>query len=245
MVLIWSGHVGVPPVRRGIRVIRIPPEEFDHGGTRQLALEICASQFLVFVSDDATPLASQWLEQFIVELSEPNVGAVFGRQCPREDAPRMDRVFRQARYPQTSTNITLDGRGRMSLVAPVSNANGAYRTDALRSVGGFPARCCFAEDRDVVRRLLMAGWKVRYSASAAVYHSHYHTWRDVLSRGEAAAGDTNFYLDARELGSWMQFAWRSLRSASPKDVLAVGVGVGLRLVGVLRAKMASIRSWIG
>ncbi len=53
-----------------------------------------------------------------------------------------------------------------------SNAFGAYRRDALMSVGGFPSDVIFGEDTVAVARLHRAGWKTVYVADAAVRHSH-------------------------------------------------------------------------
>ncbi len=57
--LIWSGRA-LPPcwIPNTVDVVVIPPPSFDHGGTRQLALELCHTEFLVLLSDDAEPANS-------------------------------------------------------------------------------------------------------------------------------------------------------------------------------------------
>lgn len=53
-----------------------------------------------------------------------------------------------------------------------SNAFSAYRTEALRQVGGFRESCDFGEDSFASFDLQQEGWDVVYEPSADVDHSH-------------------------------------------------------------------------
>ena len=44
-----------------VRVIRIPPQEFGHGKTRNLAASHAQGDYLVFLTQDATPADADWL----------------------------------------------------------------------------------------------------------------------------------------------------------------------------------------
>lgn len=57
-----------------------------------------------------------------------------------------------------------------------------YRRSALEAVGGFPADVIGSEDAYVAARMLLAGWKVQYAASAQVYHSHDYRLMDEFHR---------------------------------------------------------------
>lgn len=183
--LVWSGVV-MPPsdLPPGTHVALINPSSFDHGGTRQLMSECCASEFIVFLSDDATPASREWLPALLAPFGDPDVVAVFGRQQARPDASVAERSFRASRYPSMPLRFDRTAlREYGTVTAPFSDANAAYRTEALRAVGGFPRPCAHGEDVLVAVRLLNAGGTIAYEPRAAVWHSHDHTVDQVFRRG--------------------------------------------------------------
>src|SRR5204862_3037241 len=69
--LIWSGHGPPPPdLPSAVQTIAIEPTDFDHGGTRQLALELCTTELLVFLSDDADPVGYSSLKALIAPFAD-------------------------------------------------------------------------------------------------------------------------------------------------------------------------------
>jgi len=197
--LIWSGHGPVPPaVPAAVQTTAIQPTDFDHGGTRQLALELCTTELLAFLSDDAEPVGNAWLKTLIAPFTDTGMAAVYGRQIPRPDAHVAERVFRASRYPAGSRLITPESVATESEIAlPISNANGAYRVAALRSLGGFPRPCSYGEDLAVALAALNQGWRVRYVAEAEVWHSHHLSGADLFRRGRRAGW---LALDAKQRG---------------------------------------------
>ncbi|MGH2395462.1 MAG: glycosyltransferase [bacterium] len=182
---VWSGLPGAMlPIPGRVRVVTIPAKEFDHGATRQAAVARCTTSIVAFLSDDAEPADSFWLAALVKPFHDPRVAAVFGRQLPRPEAELGERIFRLARYPDRgfwidAIRIRL---GRRAML-PLSDANAAYRVSALKEVGGFPRPCSFGEDQVAVARLLTAGWTVHYVPEAAVWHSHNHSWKQLVDRG--------------------------------------------------------------
>src|SRR6478672_10000429 len=65
----------------------ITKAEFGHGKTRQAAARDSKSEFMVYLSQDATPANEYWLYEMIkpFEISQ-NIVAVLGRQIPRQHA---------------------------------------------------------------------------------------------------------------------------------------------------------------
>jgi len=165
----------------------IEPATFDHGTTRQLALELCSTELLVFLSDDAEPVADSWLGRLTAPFADGAVAAVFGRQIPRPDANIAERVFRATRYPPQSRLITLQSvAAEGEAVFPISDANSAYRVAALQSLGGFPRPCSYGEDLALALAALRQGWRVHYVAEAEVWHSHELTLASQFRRGLSA-----------------------------------------------------------
>jgi len=70
-----------------IRLRKIPNKDFGHGKTRSQAAHDAKGEFVLFLSQDATPAHDRWLisliEPFFVS---PKIGCGFGAQVPRGDA---------------------------------------------------------------------------------------------------------------------------------------------------------------
>jgi len=72
-----------------LQLHEIPPQEFNHGATRNLGAKLACpdSQYLVYLTQDATPADASWLAHLIRPMQEdPEVGGVFSRHIPRPDA---------------------------------------------------------------------------------------------------------------------------------------------------------------
>ncbi len=242
VTLVWSGpQEALPAVRRGVTVQTIGTETFDHGATRQLVLDACRTDILAFLSDDAEPVRSDWLEAIARPFADPQVIAVYGRQLARPGSSVAERVFRHVRYPgESRTILENDLRGSGELTLPVSNANAAYRVAAIRALGGFPRTCTFGEDRLLAVAGLDAGWRVHYAADAAVWHSHRLTWREMLGRARHAGALSRFIDGERGVSGFQslrraaELGWRMVQAAwecdGPRgvaEVLGASVARGL------------------
>ena len=167
-----------------IQIVQVAGKDFDHGGTRRLALEVLAGRdLIVFLTQDAIPVDCWSVANLITSFEDEKVGAVFGRQLPRNNAGPIEAHARRFNYPAI-------GRAKSSADIPslglkaafISNSFSAYRRSALDDIGGFPAHCIVSEDTYVAARMLLAGWKVTYCAEAQVYHSHNYNWRQEFRR---------------------------------------------------------------
>lgn len=156
----------------GVPVERIEPRSFDHGGTRNLALQRAAAlkvDIVIFMTQDVRLAGPDSFGHLLRAFADPEVGAAFGRQLPRAEAGPVERANRVVRYPAESYRTrSLSGSRRYFM----SNAWAAYRVEALREVGGFPAPSIFGEDAAASWRIQEAGWDVAYAADACALHSH-------------------------------------------------------------------------
>jgi rhamnosyltransferase len=186
LILDSSSTDGTPELARaaGLRVHIIAREEFNHGGTRQLGIEILSgAEILVFLTQDAVLANSQAIAVLLESFADPNVAAAFGRQLPRPGATPIEAHARFFNYPPQSSVRTLASREQMGIKSIfISNSFAAYRREALLAVGGFPKNVIFGEDTIVAARLLHSGWKIAYVAEAQVYHSHSYTWTQDFKR---------------------------------------------------------------
>jgi rhamnosyltransferase len=174
-----SSTDGTPLAARsaGFTVLEIARDEFDHGGTRQFAAEHAPdADVLIYLTQDAVLCHHDSFANLVATFEDPMVGAAFGRQLARTEAGSIESHARLFNYPAGSRIRSLDSRHSMGFKSIFfSNSYGAYRREALLSVGGFSSDVIFGEDTLVVARLHRAGWKSVYEADALVRHSHYYS----------------------------------------------------------------------
>ncbi|UYF98757.1 MULTISPECIES: glycosyltransferase [unclassified Halomonas] len=159
---------------RGWEVQHIARDAFDHGGTRQRALELLADcDVVVFLTQDALVADENALTALNEAFKAPHVGAVFGRQLPHDDATPIAAHARLFNYPEESRVVNEADIPTLGLkTAFLSNSFAAYRREALLAAGGFPTGTILSEDMIAGARLLQNGWQLAYCAKACVHHSH-------------------------------------------------------------------------
>ncbi|MBR2773872.1 MAG: glycosyltransferase family 2 protein [Selenomonadaceae bacterium] len=162
----------------GIEVLTIPRKTFNHGATRQLALErILPLDVIIFLTQDVLLHDNESLARLVEIFSDDStVGMSYGRQLPHKNATNEAAILRQFNYPAENQLRSFDDRKIYGIkTAFASNSFAAYRVSALQSVGGFPTNVPLCEDMYVAAKMLIDGWKIFYAASAQVYHSHNYT----------------------------------------------------------------------
>ena len=166
-----------------VRLLQIPHESFDHGGTRDFGLRQSAGDFVLFFTQDAVPTDQHCIEKLLSAFSTPDVAAVYGRQIARPDAPEYEKLTRQFNYPDRARiwrEADIPRYGVKSYF--FSNVCSAFRRDVYLAVGGFDAPIITNEDMMMAAKLLHAGYALAYSPEAAVYHSHRYTLREEYRR---------------------------------------------------------------
>lgn len=160
------------------QLLCIPAAEFNHGGTRNLALEQVppGTDVVVFMTQDALLADSGSVSSLLSAFHDPSVACAYGRQLPHADASPVAAHARLFNYPEASRVVSLADKYQLGLkTCFLSNSFAAYRVSDLQAVGGFPCRVILGEDTTVAARVLMTGRKVAYVAEARVYHSHNYT----------------------------------------------------------------------
>jgi rhamnosyltransferase len=167
----------------GFEVERIDPRTYNHGRTRQEAVNrFChGKEYALFLTHDAVIEGPESLTTLLDAFSNPQVGAAYGRQLPHHNAGPFGRHLVSFMYPETGDVRTLADAPRYGIrTAPLSNSFAAYRIRALNQCGGFPSTLILGEDTQVGLHMLLAGWSVSYCATAPVRHSHdYSVFQDM------------------------------------------------------------------
>lgn len=165
----------------GYSVHRIDRKDFNHGGTRQLAIDLLDDiDIAVFLTQDAILVHPDSIKNIVASFEAADVGMAYGRQLPRQVAGPIEAHARLFNYPPESKYQSEADIPRLGLKAAfTSNSFAAYRVAALKAVGGFPANVIVSEDMHVAARMIVAGWRVHYNAEAVVEHSHgYSPWQE-------------------------------------------------------------------
>lgn len=168
----------------GATVEEIDRRSFNHGGTRQQAVEMRPeADIVVMMTQDAIPQGSDTVSRLVSAFADPKVGMAYGRQLPRRVARGIERHARLTNYPPQSETRAIEDRERVGVKTIFcSDSFAAYRTTALASVGGFPEDAFFAEDQLVAGRMLIEGWRIAYRGDAEVVHSHGYTIAEEFRR---------------------------------------------------------------
>lgn len=169
-----SGYEGV----RGLKVHHVTKEEFDHGGTRNLAAWYSDADIMVFMTDDAVPGDEYLIEHLVEAFSKKGpkgeeVAAAYARQLPDKDCHLIERYTRSFNYPETGrikTAADLPELGIKTYFA--SNVCCAYRKDIFNKLEGFTGKTIFNEDMIFAAGAIKAGYAVAYVPEAKVIHSH-------------------------------------------------------------------------
>ena len=202
----------------GLEVLTIKRKNFNHGATRQLALEHLLKQspldVIIFLTQDVLLRDDESLKRLVKIFGEDeSVGLSYGRQLPHENATNEAKFLRAFNYPPESQLRSFDDRKIYGLkTAFASNSFAAYRVESLQSVGGFPSNVPLCEDMYVAAKMLLRGLKIYYAAEAQVYHSHNYTaaqeFRRYVQIGKFHAQE-----------SWIRETFGSAEGAGKKFVL--------------------------
>jgi len=187
----------------GFNVRVVAQGTFDHGGTRQKAVdELVEYEFVVFLTQDAILSHPDALQSILQPFEDVQVAAVCGRQLPRKGSGHIEAHARLYNYPAKSSLNDLDDRAVKGLKSAfMSNSFAAYRIPLLSEVGGFPDSVIFGEDMFVAAKMLLAGYKVAYEADASVYHSHgYSLWQEMKRYFDMGVFHANEAWIRQELG---------------------------------------------
>lgn len=159
--------------------------EFNHGGTRQWAVEKVADQVdvVVLLTQDALLAAPEALVRILDVFADPSVAVAYGRQLPHLNARPIGAHARHFNYDAHSQIKSRDQILELGIKTCFnSNSFAAYRISDLFELGGFPHHVILSEDTYVAAKAILAGKSIAYVAEAMVEHSHDYTMAEELRR---------------------------------------------------------------
>jgi len=191
--------------------------EFDHGDTRNQLAAFSRGELLVFLTQDAIPVGTDWLERLARNFEDTQVAAAYCRNVPRADCHPLTRILSEADpgYAPRSARVRLPAPEVYAALSPherrllynFNDVASALRRE-LWQLHPFP-RTWFGEDVLLARALLEAGYTIAYEGEAAVEHSHDY---------DAAETRTRARIDGRFNAEWLGRV--AIQSRSDARVLA-------------------------
>lgn len=170
----------------GARVIPLAPEAFTHAVSTNLGFRAATGEYVVSLSQDATPIHPDWLARLLEAVNPPDVAAAFGRQRARPGCFVVERMELERGYPAGR-----DGPERVLF----SNVNSIVRRSAW-SRHPFSEAVAIAEDLEWARWALAEGLRVAYVPEAEVWHSHDYSlaqfYRRCREEGRAMSAFSGF-----------------------------------------------------
>lgn len=173
------------------RFVAIAPETFNHGLTRNLAVEQARGDLVVLIVQDAVPANDSWLAELTAPLiADDAVAGTFARQRPRPDASAIAREYLSrapvaSDAPRTLQPLTSEEIARLDPMSRLEHCSFDNVCSCIRrSVWSrLPFRASpIGEDLEWAREVLLAGYRLMFVPSAVVVHSHDRSPSDELAR---------------------------------------------------------------
>ena len=156
----------------GYTFFLLEKSEFSHSLTRERAIEeYCSSDVVVMLSQDVV-LSN---ERSICELASAIDGEVvyaYGRQVCRKKT--IEHYVRQKNYGEQSQIVSAEDVEKLQLKAFfASDAFSAYHRPTFLKLGGYDHQhMMMSEDMYYAKKVIDAGYKKAYVATAVVEHAH-------------------------------------------------------------------------
>ena len=225
---------------KGLRLLQIDRQDFNHGTTRDKALRESSGDFVCFLTQDAVPVSDDYLKRLVAPMvDDSDIALVSGRQLPKADARRFEQLVRGFNYPDSPSvrsKCDLEKLGIKTFFA--SDACSAYRRIAYLECGGFD-HVNTNEDMLMAAKFIASGMKVAYEPHAEVFHSHNLTPAQQFARNRAVGFFLETHADdlmhASEIGEGGRLvkavSSQLLREGNLVEFIAFGVDCCARLLG--------------
>jgi rhamnosyltransferase len=174
-----------------IKLLQIPNSEFSHGATRSKAAHIAKGEFILFLTQDATPKDEHWLANMIEPFYlSPRVGCVFGKQVARPSVAATIKREVTTSFGGTGGSDSLVIYRSKSLISNketnlpntfFSDVNSAVRRELL--IERVPFRDVrYAEDQALAEDMQNNGYIKVYAPRGEVWHSNEYTAKEYFHR---------------------------------------------------------------
>ena len=171
-----------------IRISKIKPEQFDHGGTRHEGAMQSHTDIIVYMTQDAMPVNEYLIEELVKAFDNEKIAAAYARQLPNSKCNVIERYTRAFNYPEQSRIKSMEDLETLGIKTYFcSDVCAAYRKSVYESLGGFEEKTIFNEDMIMAAKIIQSGGLVKYVAEAKVIHSHNYNCKQQFQRNLAVS----------------------------------------------------------
>lgn len=161
---------------RNLVVKHLSKREFDHGKTRNIAVQHSDADYFIMMTQDAVPADEYLVEELIRQVRQDKVAVAYARQLAAENSSEIEKYARNFNYPDQEAVKTREDLGRLGIKTFFcSNVCAAYDRKIFDELGGFVKHTIFNEDMIYAAKAVEAGYGIAYAAKAKVFHSHDYT----------------------------------------------------------------------
>jgi len=192
IIIVNSGKHDLSSLQKfsNVKLIKIPPEEFNHGRTRNLGASKAEGDFVLVQTDDAIPANRNLYYELCKILDEnPQCGCVSPKQIPRSDSDLISKyiIFNHIKFIQKySAKINPKSFDKLSnqqkrAVSQIDDVCACYRKNVFSKYqySNIP----FGEDIELGIRLVKGGFEISNLYTNGVIHSHNRDALYWLKRG--------------------------------------------------------------
>ena len=161
-----------------LRLEKIKNKDFGHGKTRNLAVDLSNSKYVLFLTQDAVPANHYWMDAMVEPFETiENTSCVFGKQIPRPNCNVTCKREVAAVFSSFGDDVTL-GVHRISDVTENVETYNSFFSDANSAVLREKALIVPFRDIDYSEDIALAidhmkhGWFKVYAPLGQVMHSH-------------------------------------------------------------------------
>lgn len=168
----------------GVKTISIQRKDFNHGGTRDQAIQQTTGDVILCITQDAIPCDEYYVERLIAPFAEDEkIAMTSGRQVPRPEANPIEKLTREFNYPEVCFTRSKEDIPRLGVKTFfASDCCSAYRRSAYEAIGGFDKHILINEDMKIAAQFIYAGYKIAYVGTAGVWHSHDYSLKQQYTR---------------------------------------------------------------
>lgn len=168
-----------------VKIHHISPQQFGHGRTRNLGVQLSRGEFIFFTVQDASLSTTSFFATAVKHFTNTKVAAVGGKQIVPHDADKnplqwyrpVGKPTVQILTPQTYSHM--DPREKF-FYARLDNVAAMYRRDILLLLP-FPD-VDFGEDLLWADQALSLGWEIIIDHNLQVFHYHDYTNKNLRAR---------------------------------------------------------------
>ncbi len=232
---------------KNVNLREIKAEEFRHGRTRNLALEMGDSEYIVFLNADAQPADEFWLEKMLAALdSDPKVAGVYSRHLPQKNCHLYTVKDLSVSMPDKKLIKTKKTRFDSLLFSTVS---AAVRRSVLSRIP-FDNSIDIAEDQNWGGKILNSGYTIVYEPESKVIHSHNYSLKRLFFNKIRNGKSSRFFklrITALFLGPFVSLAgifikiWKDFKFI----ITSKNISAGVKIREIFRSIMARTVSFTG